>query len=209
MINIIIIDDDPLVTSSLVTILESSTEITVLGFGHSETDAVSLYEKHQPDVALFDIQMGDGSGLSAASTILKLFPDARIILLTTFLDDDYIRLALQLGLKGYLIKQHFSAILPAVKAVANGQSVFGDAIANKMEQLFQSDKGHGTLSSITLSEREHQIMTCIAEGKNNKEISQELFLSEGTVRNYISQLLQRLECRDRTQLAIFYFTHMT
>ncbi|MDT2822267.1 response regulator transcription factor [Enterococcus devriesei] len=204
MIRVVVVDDDPLVTESLKTILEVSAEIQVVGTGNSASEAVTLYLQERPDVLLTDIRMGKNTGIEAAKEIFRQVPKAVILLLTTFSDDEYIREALQIGVKGYLIKQDLASIVPSIKAVYNGQSVFGTEIVGKLASIL-TDQTPRKQSKIHLSEREESILLAVANGKNNKEIAHELFLSEGTVRNNISQLLEKLEVRDRTQLAIFYY----
>lgn len=206
MIKVIIIDDDPFVTASLKTILESTEEISVLHVGHSAEEAKLLYQTHRPDVLLTDIRMGQQTGLMAAKEILAQFPSAVILLLTTFNDQDYIREAIAIGVKGYLIKQNLDAIIPSVKATHNGQVVFGTEIVDTFTQMM-APAPEMTFSQ-SLTERELQIIKEVATGKNNKEIAETLFLSDGTVRNYISQLLEKLALRDRTQLAIYYYQHL-
>ncbi|HCE13429.1 response regulator transcription factor [Enterococcus sp.] len=206
MINVLIIDDDPFVTASLKTILESTEEIQVIGIGHSADDAIELYQTLQPDVLLTDIRMGHHTGITAAKNILARFPEAVILLLTTFKDQAYIREAIAIGVKGYLIKQNLDAIIPSVKAAHNGQVVFGTEIVDTFTQMM-APAPEMTFSQ-TLTERELQIIKEVATGKNNKEIAETLFLSDGTVRNYISQLLEKLALRDRTQLAIYYYQHL-
>jgi DNA-binding NarL/FixJ family response regulator len=205
MIQVVIIDDDLLVTTSLKTILEASNEIIVTGIGHSAAEAVALYDEKKPAILLTDIQMPGGTGLDAAKIILAKDPQAVILLLTTFDDETYIREALDLGVKGYLIKQNLSAIVPSLKAAYNGQAVFGAEIVTKLPTLLKTQE---SCLDKQFSEREKMILREIASGKNNKEIAQELFLSEGTVRNYISKLLEKLELRDRTQLAIYYYQQL-
>lgn len=205
MIRVLVIDDDPLVTESLKTILELSQEIEVVGTGQSADEAVSLFWETRPDVLLSDIRMGEKTGIDAAKEIFQHDNQAQILLLTTFSDDEYIREALEIGVKGYLIKQDLSSIIPAIKAVNNGQSVFGTEIVGKLNTILREAAPVHNKEDYQLSEREEAILLQVASGKNNKEIAQELFLSEGTVRNYISQLLEKLGVRDRTQLAIFYY----
>lgn len=138
--------------------------------------------------------------------LLKKYPGARILLLTTFLDDEYIIQALKLGAKGYLLKQDYESILPALEAVYSGQSVFGTEIISKIPGLISStSKFDYTLYDI--NEREINIIELIADGLSNKEIAAKLFLSEGTVRNYLSQILEKLGLHNRTQLAVFYYKH--
>ncbi|MDD4369621.1 MAG: response regulator transcription factor [Anaerostipes sp.] len=205
--NILIVDDDILVSTSLKTILESDSSIKVVGIGSNGIQAVTLYEETKPDVLLMDIRMKEMNGLDAANEILKTSPDARILLLTTFLDDEYIIKALRLGAKGYLLKQDYENLIPAIKAVASGQTVFGHEIVAKIPDLLQSSTSFN-YESYHISQREFNIIELIADGKSNKEIANQLFLSEGTVRNYLSNILDKLNLRDRTQLAVFYYQHL-
>ncbi|MCI8751502.1 MAG: response regulator transcription factor [Lachnospiraceae bacterium] len=204
--NVIIIDDDKFVTSALKAILEASGDVTVPATGTDGSEAIELYEKYNPDILLTDIQMKGLSGLEATEAIIKKYPGARILLLTTFLDDEYIIQALKLGAKGYLLKQDYESILPALEAVYSGQSVFGTEIISKIPGLISStSKFDYTLYDI--NEREINIIELIADGLSNKEIAAKLFLSEGTVRNYLSQILEKLGLHNRTQLAVFYYKH--
>ena len=202
--NIIIVDDDVIVSSSLKTILEASGEVSVLGVGENGFDGVSLYQEFNPDIALLDIQMPKKTGLEAAKEILDFDKEAKVLFLTTFSDNDYIIQALSLGAKGYILKQDFASIVTALKAVEKGQSVFGTDIVSKLPTLLQGEKKFN-YQDIGISEKEEELIELVAQGLNNKEISEELFLSEGTVRNYLSNILDKLSLRDRTQLAVFYY----
>ena len=201
---IIIVDDDPFICTSLKTILQSDPEIEVVAVGTSGEEAIEHYESFLPDILLMDIQMGGISGLDAGERIISKFPDAKVLLLTTFSDNEYIVKALQIGAKGYLIKQNAEAIIPALKAVMSGQSVFGNEITAKLPS-FLGGLDKTDLSNHDISEREREIIEQVAKGHNNKEIADILFLSEGTVRNYLSTILEMLKLRDRTQLAVFYW----
>ena len=202
--NVLIVDDDIFVSGALKTILESSGDITVPATGSDGKEAVDLFRRYHPDVRLMDIRKKDVSGLDAAAEILKEFPDARILLLTTFSDDEYIVRALKLGAKGYLLKQDYASILPALRAVYSGQTVFGHEIISKIPELIQSGPSFNYREH-DISEREQEIIRLIADGLSNKEIAARLFLSEGTVRNYLSSVLDKLHLRDRTQVAVFYY----
>ena len=201
---VLIIDDDPLVCESLRTILQSDGDIDVLEVGYDGEVAVHLYRNLQPDVLLMDIRMETMTGLEAATDILREFPEAKILFLTTFSHDEYIVQALRLGAKGYILKQDFESIPPALRAVWAGQSVFGNSIVAKMPELMKGE-AKPKLTALGISEREESIIALVAQGLSNKEIAEALYLSEGTVRNYISVILDKLELRDRTQLAVFYF----
>ncbi len=201
---IVIVDDDKLVSLSLKTILEATREIEVLELGQNGQEAIALYQKHKPEVLLMDIRMEVMSGLEAAEQILRQDPSANILFLTTFLDDEYIVRALRLGAKGYILKQNFESLLPALKAVANGQSVFGNEIITRLPD-FLSQTRVFDYSTQGITEKELRIIELVAEGLSNREIASQLFLSEGTVRNYLSSILEKLDLRDRTQLAVFYY----
>ena len=203
---ILVVDDDKLVCTSLKIILETEKDIQVLAIGHDGTEAIELYKKFQPDILLMDIRMETMTGLEAAAVIMKQYPEAKILFLTTFSDDEYIIKALKLGAKGYLLKQNYDSIIPALKAVSIGQSVFGSDIVTKLPNLVQ-EKSEFDYKKFDLTSKEFEIIELIAEGLSNKEIADRLFLSEGTVRNYLSNILLKLELRDRTQLAIFYYKH--
>lgn len=205
--NLLLIDDDMLVTTALKIILEADPDLHVVGTGSSGQDAIRLYDECQPDVLLMDIRMQGMDGLEAASAILKKHPDARILLLTTFSDDDYIVKALKIGTRGYLLKQDYEHIVPSVKAVLGGQTVFGNEVIQKLPQLLKKDTGYD-YSSFGITEKELDIIAAVADGLSNREIAETQFLSEGTVRNYLSSILTKLNLRDRTQLAVFYLKHL-
>lgn len=205
--NIAIVDDDRLVCASVKTILESDPQISVVWTGCSGEEACARYRENRPDVLLMDIRMAGMTGLEAAGHILADFPDARILFLTTFEDDDYIVKALHIGARGYIIKQDFESIAPAVKAVFAGQSVFGSSVAGKLPSIIRREQTFD-YKSYGLLEREFRVIELVAKGYSNREIADALCLSEGTVRNYISAVLDKLELRDRTNLAVFYYRNM-
>lgn len=204
---IVIVDDDQLVAISLKTILEADPDIEVAATGQDGGDAILLYEEKKPDVLLMDIRMKEMSGLEAAERILARDQEAKILFLTTFSDDEYIVKALNVGAKGYILKQDFEGIVPAIHAVMGGQSVFGGEIVNKIPVLMQT-KETFDYSRYDINEKEQEIIAQVAMGRSNKEIAEELYLSEGTVRNYISLVLDKLSLRDRTQLAVFYYQNI-
>ncbi len=201
---IIVVDDDFLVTASLKTIIESDPNIHVEGIGSNGIQAIDLFEELQPDILLIDIRMDQMNGIDAAKIILERHPEAKILFLTTFSDDAYIIQALKIGAKGYLLKQNFESIIPSLKTVYAGQRVFGDEIITKIPSLL-NDASKDGFADLELSEKERLIMTHVAEGLSNKEIADLICLGEGTVRNYISIILDKLGLRDRTQLAVFYY----
>lgn len=202
--NIVLIDDDPIVSRALSIILQADPEIHVSGIGTDGDEALALYRTHVPDVLLMDIRMQRMTGLVAGEQVLREYPDARVLFLTTFSDDDYIIKALRIGARGYLLKDKFDSIVPAIKAVVAGQSVFGEDIVSRFS-LMSSDKQKSISPLVSsLTEKEVEIMKHLGNGLSNKEISEALYISEGTVRNAISLLLDKLSLKSRTQLAIFF-----
>lgn len=210
---IAIVDDDPIVCQSLETILTATGTAEVLWTANDGDTAVRRYFKtpaSRPDVLLIDIQMPGTSGLDAARDILATDPAARILFLTTFTDQSYIAQAMGLGAKGYLIKQDVAAVGPALQAVMAGQVVLGAEVLGKLTERTpnpaDSDDSGDTADSIEglLGEREREITALVAEGLDNRDIAARLFLSEGTVRNRISAILDKLGLTNRTQLAILW-----
>lgn len=210
---IAIVDDDPIVCQSLETILTATGTAEVLWTANDGDTAVRRYFEtpaSRPDVLLIDIQMPGTSGLDAAREILATDPAARILFLTTFTDQSYIAQAMRLGAKGYLIKQDVAAVGPALQAVMAGQVVLGAEVLGKLTERTpdpaDSDDSRDTADSIEglLGEREREITALVAEGLDNRDIAARLFLSEGTVRNRISAILDKLGLTNRTQLAILW-----
>ncbi|MBS5559992.1 MAG: response regulator transcription factor [Bifidobacterium longum] len=210
---IAIVDDDPIVCQSLETILTATGTAEVLWTANDGDAAVRRYFEtpaSRPDVLLIDIQMPGTSGLDAAREILATDPAARILFLTTFSDQSYIAQAMGLGAKGYLIKQDVAAVGPALQAVMAGQVVLGAEVLGKLTERTpdpaDSDDSGDTADSIEglLGEREREITALVAEGLDNRDIAARLFLSEGTVRNRISAILDKLGLTNRTQLAILW-----
>lgn len=210
---IAIVDDDPIVCQSLETILTATGTAEVLWTANDGDTAVRRYFEtpaSRPDVLLIDIQMPGTSGLDAAREILATDPAARILFLTTFTDQSYIAQATGLGAKGYLIKQDVAAVGPALQAVMAGQVVLGAEVLGKLTERTpnpaDSDDSRDTADSIEglLGEREREITALVAEGLDNRDIAARLFLSEGTVRNRISAILDKLGLTNRTQLAILW-----
>lgn len=202
---ILVIDDDKMICFALKTIIESQSDFEVVGIGHNFDDAINMYDLYNPDIALFDIRIGEKNGIDAFKHIKSKYPDSKVIFLTTFLDENYISEAINLGSSGYLLKDDFESICPSIRAVYAGQTVFGTKVISNIGNINKNNnKDYNREILSELSEREIDILKLVADGLNNKEIANKLYLSEGTVRNYISSMLVKLNLRDRTQLAIFY-----
>lgn len=181
-----IVDDDPIVCSSIGTILTTTGTAEVVWTAHDGAAAVVAYARQKPDVLLIDVQMPGTDGLEASE---------RILVLTTFADPEYIRRAIELGTKGYLIKQDVASVIPAVQAVMAGNVEEPKASPLPDDPRFAH-----------LTDREHDIVELVAEELDNREIAAKLFLSEGTVRNRISGILAKTHISNRTKLAIEWLT---
>ena len=196
---ILIVDDDLLVLNALSTILGKSGFEIVLATTDSKK-AVETYKESEIDVVILDIRMKEVNGVDVAIEILDFDKDAKIMLLTTFNDRDDIIRALNKGVLGVILKDNVASLIPAIESVSLGNKILDNEL--NLKNLFNTTKKDFNL----LTQKEIEILEQIAKGLSNKEISEKLFLSEGTVRNYISGILEKLELRDRTQLAIYYYT---
>ena len=196
---ILMVDDDLLVLNALSTILEKSGYEIVLATTDSKK-AIETYKENKIDVVILDIRMKEVNGVDVAIEILEYDKDAKIMLLTTFNDRDDIIRALNKGVLGVILKDNVASLIPAIESVSLGNKILDNEL--NLKNLFNTTKKDFEL----LTQKAIEILEQIAKGVSNKEISEKLFLSEGTVRNYISGILEKLELRDRTQLAIYYYT---
>lgn len=212
MIRLLLVEDQEIVRQGLKTLLETKPDLQVIGEASDGQKAIQLVEAlhaatQPPDVILMDIRMPRMDGVVATQRICQQFPETKILVLTTFDDTQYIAEALQVGAKGYLLKDTPSEELAeAIRSIHRGYTQFGPGILERMmgkvlpPEANQPEELPPGLTELTPRERE--VLRMIAQGASNREIAQLLFLSEGTVRNHISHILNRLNVRDRTQAAI-------
>ncbi|QUH19123.1 response regulator transcription factor [Alkaliphilus sp. B6464] len=207
MIRIAIIDDQPIVRQGLAMVLGSEKDIEVVAKGGDGFEAIEICSKNCIDVMLMDIKMPSLNGVEATRKIKEQHSNVKIIILTTFNEDEYIFEALKYGASGYLLKDALpEKIAEAIRIVYNGGAQIQPDVAVKVVEKFKSyGKKHEVRDKRIedLTEREIDIIRCVGEGKSNREIAKELFISEGTVKNHITNILNKLSLRDRTQLAIF------
>ena len=210
MIKVLIVDDQELIRESLKVVLNVSGDIEVVDSVPSVAEALKSAARHRPDVVLMDIRMPGMDGVEGTKLVLDRFPQTKVIILTTFDDDEYVFGALKNGASGYLLKgSSVSELSEAIRIAHTGGAMINPNIASKVISQFSSmAKGSVRLQvdeqlTADISKSEWQIIRTVGSGMSNKEIAQELCLSEGTVRNSISSILFKLGLRDRTQLAIW------
>ena len=210
MIKVLIADDQELIRESLKIILDVNSDIKVVGLAEDGRKVLDLLKKTLPDIILMDIRMPELDGVQCTKAVKKKFPDVKIIILTTFDDDEYVFYALKYGASGYLLKGcSVQELTSAVYTVMNGGSILNQGVITKVVRLFNQL----AQTSITpefddrnvkdLNRTERSIASLVGRGLSNKEIAETLFLSEGTIRNALSSALSKLNLRDRTQLAIW------
>ena len=210
MIRVLIADDQELIRQSLSFVLDAQADIEMVGTASDGREAIELVRKEKPDVVLMDIRMPEVDGVECTRLIKSAYPQIKVIILTTFDDDEYVFGALRYGASGYLLKGvSVKELADAVREVVRGGSIIMPGVASKALEMF-ARMARGSMQiaidekqTADLQENEWRVIREVGCGKSNKEIAAALCLSEGTVRNYMSSVLSKLDLRDRTQLAIW------
>lgn len=201
---ILVVDDDALIRDSLKILLGLEKDIEVVGTAINGQEAFELVCHKRPDIVLMDIRMPVMDGVLGTKLIKESFKEVKVVILTTFKDDEYIKEAIKNGAEGYILKNQSSdSIVEGLRAVYKGNTVFEKDVVNIITSMFDNKKKKNP-KDFGLTEREVEILTFLSDGLSNKEIAEKMFLSDGTVRNYITILLEKLQLRDRTQLAVFH-----
>jgi DNA-binding NarL/FixJ family response regulator len=204
MIDLIICDDQEVVCQGLKAILGTAENLRVIGIANNGMEALSLIERHHPQVVLMDLKMPVMNGIHATKEIKERFPEIKVLVLTTYDADAWLFDAIRNGADGYLLKDTSrETLITAIEEIHAGLTPLDSKVAGKLfHQLSRQALPGDTTLGQDLSEREQEILKLISHGMANAEIAQTLFLSEGTVRNYVSSILEKLDVEDRTQAAV-------
>lgn len=213
MIKIIIADDQELIRESLKIILSMKEEFEVIDTVASGSEVIESIHKQMPDLILMDIRMPNMDGVQCTKFVKEVYPEIKVIVLTTFDDDDYIFSAIKYGASGYLLKGvSLEELSNSIKVVLEGGAIFNPDVASKVTKIFSQMANNNIVSDSfdeaddlpSLSNTEWKIIQQVSQGLSNKEIAETLKFTEGTIRNYLSVILEKIKLRDRTQLAIWY-----
>ncbi|MEG1463129.1 MAG: response regulator transcription factor, partial [Anaerorhabdus sp.] len=213
MIKIIIADDQELIRESLKIILSMNKEFDVIDTVESGNAVIESIRKQEPDIILMDVRMPNMDGVQCTKFVKEVYPNIKVIVLTTFDDDEYIFSSIKYGASGYLLKGvSLEELTSAIKTVLQGGAIFNPNVASKVTKIFSQMANHDAVNETiyededlpSLSNTEWKIIQQVSQGLSNKEIADSLKFSEGTIRNYLSVILEKIKLRDRTQLAIWY-----
>lgn len=204
MIRILLVDDQHIIRQGLKSLLESNADMQVIGEAENGQRAIEQIPVLQPDIVLMDIRMPIMDGVAATGAIAQHYPNTKVLVLTTFDDDEYVSQAMRLGAKGYLLKDtEPDELALAIRSIHKGHTQLGPGLFEKA--MMTPPPAPVAVSPPELEQltpRELEVLRLIASGANNREIAQALFLSENTVKNYVTNILSRLNLRDRTQAAL-------
>jgi len=207
-LKLLIVDDDVLIREGLSLLLGLEDDLEVIGTAANAEEALAFCRVTPPDLVLMDIRMPVMDGVMGTRAIKAQYERIKVVMLTTFKDDEYIKEAIRCGAEGYILKnQPTAGIIESLRAIGKGNAVFDQAIIRTLGTMLKEEKPVSPEIN-QLGQREKEILALVADGLSNKEISVRLFLSEGTVRNYVTALLEKLNLRDRTQMAIYYLKHL-
>jgi len=200
-VRIMVVDDHEVVRLGLVTLLARQAGYQVVGEAAGAAEAVEKAQVHKPDIVVMDVRMPDGSGIEACRQIRAELPATKVIMLTSYADDEAVITAVMAGASGYVLKQVGSGdLLRAIETVRGGGTLLDPTLTLKVLERMRAEAAR---APEPLTEQERNILTLIGEGKTNKDIAHQLFLSEGTVRNYVSSVLAKLGFTNRSQAAAY------
>lgn len=201
MVRVVVVDDHEVVRKGIITYLKTDPRIDVVGEAESGKESIPIIEKEKPDVVLMDLIMENGNGIEATKKIIEIHPDCRVIILTSYYDDEQVFPALEAGAFSYLLKTSSGTeIVDAILKASEGENVIEPKVAGKMLTNFRKEekKPHEELT-----DREMEVLLCIGNGMTNQEISEHLFIGIKTVKTHVSSILSKLGVKDRTQAAVY------
>jgi DNA-binding NarL/FixJ family response regulator len=199
-----IVDDHEVVREGLRALLRRRNELAVVAEADSVATAIAEAKRAQPDVVIMDVRLPDGSGVEACRDIRAERPETKVIMLTSYADDEAVFASIMAGATGYLLKQtRMQALVDAIERAMRGESLLDPAVTQRVLERVRSSREDKDDELSLLSEQERKILNLVAEGKTNKEIAAEIFLSDKTVKNYVSSILSKLNLRRRSEAAAF------
>ena len=206
---ILVVDDHEVVRLGLKSLIERHPQFEVVGEAGNAKEALELVERYLPDVVLMDIRLPGTSGIEACEEITKKFPDIRVIMLTSYAEDDMLFSAIRAGASGYVLKQiGAEELLHAIEAVGRGEALLDPAVTQRVfQEVRRAVKEEESMAFSTLSQQEKHVLILVSEGRTNREIAKSLFLGEGTVRNYVSSILSKLGVSNRAEAAAYAVEH--
>ena len=201
MVRVIVVDDHDIVRKGIIAYLQTDSEINVIGEADSGHTGSKLILEEKPDVVLMDLMMENGNGIEATKQVMDQYPECKIIILTSYYDDEQVFPAIEAGAFSYILKTSSGdEIIAAIKKAVQGENVIEPKVAGKMMSGFRIDqkKPHDELT-----DREFEVLVCIGNGMTNQEISEKLYIGIKTVKTHVSHILSKLDVNDRTQAAVY------
>jgi two-component system, NarL family, response regulator DevR len=204
-LRLLVVDDHEVVRQGLVALLDRRSGFEVVAQAGSVAESITMAARHEPDLVIMDVRLPDGSGIEACREIRAARPETRVVMLTSYPDDEAVLSAIIAGASGYLLKQiRGRDLVSALEAVGRGESLLDSAVTEKvLERVRRMASGSAADDLAELTSQERKILLLVAEGKTNKEIAAEVFLSDKTVKNYVSSILAKLNLQRRTQAAAY------
>jgi two-component system, NarL family, response regulator DevR len=208
-IRVVLVDDHQMVRVGLKTLLEGFPQMQIVGEAATAAEALEVVSQSKPDVVLLDIRLPDGSGLEVCRQLRKAQRGLRVLMLTSYYTDDIVMDAIEAGAEGYLLKEiNADFLVRSIQEVLEGKSILDPAVTRKViDRVREGKSGDSKPSLDLLSPQERRVIALVAEGKTNKEIGVELKLSDKTVKNYLSNLMEKLNFTRRSQAAVFFAQH--
>lgn len=207
--NIILVDDHEVVRLGLKSLLEHHAQFEVVAEAGTAKDAVEMVEQYHPDVVLMDIRLPGASGIDACQEITDRWPDVRVVILTSYAEDEMLFSAIRAGASGYVLKQiGAEGLITAIEAACRGEALLDPAVTQRVfQEVRRAVKEEESAAFANLSQQEKHVLVLVSEGRTNREIAEVLFLGEGTVRNYVSSILAKLGVSNRAEAAAYAVTH--